>query len=149
MQNLPQDDKGNPPTSSPGGLNTVVSPQAAGVSKETEPIPGGEAPQLEEIVADVELEPEVEAAGVEKKSETVTLPPDVKKMGVAPVGPSQPVSTAPKVKLPLTDDQISTGLHAQIISSLRWLAEWCIRQLKKAHFHLRVIAGHAIREPDK
>lgn len=149
MQNLPQDDQSNTPASPPAGLKSVVSPPAAGVSKETEPLPAGEAPQLEEIVAEVELEPEVEAAGVEKKSERVTLPPDVKKMGVTPVGPSQKVvATSTSVKLPLTDDQVTTGLHAQIISSIRWLAEWCVRQLKKAHFHLRVIAGHTIREPD-
>ncbi len=150
MQNLPQDDQTNTfPQSSPGGLGSGVTTPTPGVSKEAEPgTGGGEAPQLEEIVAEVELEPDVERSGVEKKSEVVTLPPDLKKMGVSAVGPQQPVAFSTTVKLPLSDDQIAVGLHAKIIFSFRWLAEWCFRQLKKAHFHLRVIAGHAIREPD-
>lgn len=130
-----------------GGAGVASTPATAGMPKEQEPLPQGEVP-LEEISTEVELEPGLEAIGVEKKSETITLPEDVKKMGVQAVGPSQPVTQTTAVPLPLTDDQIVIGLHAQIISSLRWLAEWCIRQLKKAHLHLKTIAGHAVRERD-
>ncbi len=35
-----------------------------------------------------------------------------------------------KVTLPLTDDQIQEGLHHKIWESIRWLAEWCVRQIK-------------------
>lgn len=37
---------------------------------------------------------------------------------------------SPKVKLPLTDDQIKKGLHHHVWEAIRWLAEWCLRQLK-------------------
>jgi hypothetical protein len=36
----------------------------------------------------------------------------------------------PKVKLPLTGDQIEKGLHHQVWESIRWLAEWCKRQIE-------------------
>ncbi len=36
----------------------------------------------------------------------------------------------PKVKLPLNDGQIEEGLHHKIWESIRWLAEWCKRQLE-------------------
>jgi len=35
-----------------------------------------------------------------------------------------------KVTLPLTEDQIQKGLHHQVWESIRWLAEWCMRQVK-------------------
>ena len=35
-----------------------------------------------------------------------------------------------KVTLPLTEDQIQKGLHQQVWDSIRWLAVWCIRQIK-------------------
>lgn len=145
MPTLPQDD-----TNQPKQSGNVLIPPTPGLTKEAEPpVAALETPDLEEIVADVELEPELEAAGVEKQSETIVLPPDMKKMGVKAVGHTQPAQPATVIPLPLTDDQIEVGLHAQIISSLRWLAEWCVRQLKKAHLHLKVIAGHAVRERDQ
>lgn len=129
-------------------LNTLIQPAqpAAGVHKEVEPVSSSEPATLEETVAEVELEPDMEAAGVQKISETIELPPDMKKMGVQAVGPTQPIPTAATVQLPLSDDQIVVGLHAQIISSLRWLAEWCIRKLKKAHVHLKKMGGGVVRE---
>ncbi|MDO8452514.1 MAG: hypothetical protein Q7S79_02060 [bacterium] len=37
------------------------------------------------------------------------------------------------ITLPLTEDQVRDGLHHKIIDSVRWLAEWCILVIKKAH----------------
>jgi hypothetical protein len=42
-------------------------------------------------------------------------------------------SSAPrqqKITLPLTTDQLKFGLREKVISSLRWLAEWCLRLIK-------------------
>lgn len=42
-----------------------------------------------------------------------------------------PVQTQPTaVTLPLADDQIKQGLHHKIGDAIRWLAEWCMRQIK-------------------
>lgn len=125
-----------------------IIPSASGAHKEVE-LPGSvETAAIEEVVADIELEPEVEASGIEKRSETINLPPDLKQAGVEAVGPAQPHGSGATVQLPLVDDQIVQGLHVQIISSFRWLAEWCIRQLKKAHLHLQVISGKVMRIKD-
>lgn len=35
----------------------------------------------------------------------------------------------PKIKLPLTDDQIKKGLHHHVWEAIRWLAVWCQRQI--------------------
>lgn len=125
---------------------SVVPPTLGGLTKEQEPFPGGEGSTLEEVGAEIELSPELEKAGLEKFRETIELPPDVRKMGVQAVGPSQPVTPATTINLPLTDDQILVGLHAQIITSLRWLAEWCIRRLKQIHVHLKKMGGKVVRE---
>lgn len=151
MNNLPADQNLKPTStgSSPVAPTqpTINQPApAGGVQKEVEFPRGSETPMVEETLADVELSPEVEASGVQKKSETIDLPPDIRQMGVEAVGPTQPHGGGTTVKLPLDDTQIVQGLHAQILNSLRWLAEWCIRQLKKAHFHLRVISGQVVRE---
>lgn len=36
----------------------------------------------------------------------------------------------PKIKLPLSEGQIEEGLHHKIWESIRWLAEWCKRQIE-------------------
>lgn len=43
----------------------------------------------------------------------------------------------PKITLPLTDDQIMKGLHHKIWESIRWLAEWCVRQMQLAHQNVK------------
>ena len=128
------------------GNNTFTTQSSGGMLKEQEPLVSSETGTIEEVYVDIELEPSLEAIGVTKKSETIQLPPDVARMGVQAVGPNQPVAFTGVIKLPLTDDQIIVGLHAQIVSSLRWLAEWCLRQLKKAHIHLKSMGGKIVRE---
>lgn len=34
------------------------------------------------------------------------------------------------ITLPLTDEEVQLGLHHKIVDSIRWLAEWCMRQIK-------------------
>ncbi len=49
---------------------------------------------------------------------------------VKQVGMTTPAAQNPKVKLPLSDDQIKLGLHHKVWEAIRWLAEWCDRQIK-------------------
>jgi hypothetical protein len=65
-------------------------------------------------------------------------------MGVQPIGQNIP-SAAPAVSLPLSDDQIATGLKQSIWSSWRWLAQWCVRKLKQVHMGLKTIHGKLTR----
>lgn len=148
---LSADDSGVP-TPQPFGAQPIATPVVpsstlGGVSKEHELPVKSEENQIEEVVEDIELEPDLERLGIEKTSEAVTLPPEVRQMGVTATGPAQPVQTSTTtVKLPLSDNLVLVGLHASILSSLRWLAEWCIRQLKKAHIHLKKLGGNVVRE---
>lgn len=154
MQNLPDDTSSPVPQRSssvpPAAANlTTLTQIQAGPNKEVEaPVPS-ETSQLEEVTGEMEISPEFEAAGIEVQRDNVDVPQDLVKMGVQPTGPAQQHPPVAKtVNLPLTDDQIITGLHAQIISSLRWLAEWCMRQLKAAHLHVRWVKGKIIREQE-
>lgn len=106
-------------------------------------IPHTEAPvTLKEVV---EHEPAPEVAGVvQVKKDTVDIPPDLQQMGVQSTGTSD-FATEKDVELPISDDQVYTGLKAPITSSIRWLAEMCLKILKHAHKTLKEAHGHIMR----
>lgn len=95
-----------------------------GGSKETE------VTKVEEVPENVEEEKLKEAEGyiekVEKEAELAKPVVDDYTKQVLVGSASQ----KPKVTLPLTEDQIKKGLHHKIWEGIRWLAEWCARQLK-------------------
>ncbi len=86
-----------------------------------------------ETVTEIPSEPEVEKKvegyieKVEKAGETQQIVVDdyTQQILLKPM-----VNQNAKVTLPLTSDQIQTGLHQQVWESIRWLAEWCVRQIK-------------------
>ncbi len=114
--------------------NPIIQSGNISVGKEVEPSGVGiEEPGLKDISGkEIELPKEVIAAGVKVQPTTVQLPQAVTQMGVTPVGNSV-VTQVPAVALPLTDDQIALGLKQSIMSSWRWLAEFCVRKLKQLH----------------
>lgn len=126
---------------------TVPPVISSSVGKEQEAIKITAAEEVASVSVEATLPEEVEKAGVEIVKETIELPPDVKKLGVTTTGPSVSVVTTaiPQVPLPISDQQVVVGLHAQLLSSLRWLAIWCIRKLKKAHIALKKIHGKIVR----
>jgi hypothetical protein len=113
-------------------------------AKEKELLTASEETALEEVRKELELAPEVKEAGVEVKKEEIELPPPLPTIGVAQTGEDVGVSPA-SGNLPLTDDQTLFALSAPIIASIRWLAEWCLRQLKKAHIKLKKVHGEIVR----
>jgi len=86
-----------------------------------------------ETVTEIPSEPEVEKGAegyiekVEKAGETKQVIVDDYTQAIL-LKPTKNQNA--KVTLPLTDDQIQKGLHHQVWESIRWLAEWCIRQVK-------------------
>ena len=78
------------------------------------------------------------------------IPPDLIKAGVthSPADDSvqqtrqDPSLAAP---VPLSDDQINQGIAKAPTDSVRWLAEWCVKQLKLAHVQLKKVKGRYIR----
>ena len=43
---------------------------------------------------------------------------------------SAPSAKKPKIVLPLTRQQVVSGLKQKTSSAIRWLAEWCLRLIK-------------------
>ncbi|HJZ06216.1 hypothetical protein A2634_02095 [Candidatus Amesbacteria bacterium RIFCSPHIGHO2_01_FULL_48_32] len=88
--------------------------------------------EVEEVPAEPEVEPKLEREGwiekVEKEAELGQAGTD-DYVGQVLMGSANPQN--PKVTIPLTDDQITQGLHHKVWEAIRWLAVWCIRQMKK------------------
>lgn len=133
-----------PAGNKPISTNTPISQTSA--NKEIEGGVGlGEAGLRDTSGVEVELPREVASAGVKVRPTTVAIPQPVAQLGVKPTGANVPSQPAPAVALPLTDDQIAMGLHQGIASSLRWLAEWCVRRLKQLHTGIKYIHGRVMR----
>lgn len=137
MDTLPNT-SGVPPQTAP-----PAAPGATGsMAKEVEPVAGAaEAPVITEIGKETELAPEVRQAGVRMQADAIELPKVASQLGVRAVVPAAVPVAAATVALPLTDDQIAQGLQQSLLTSWRWLAEWCARQLKQAHILLRPVHG--------
>ena len=128
------------PTNSTNNTNNTntgtVQVSTTGVSGREKEV-GNIAPQeLQPVGSGVEIELPKEVAGVGVKSQptVVSLPPNISQMGVKQIGANVSPTPPPAVSLPLTDDQISQGLHQSVLSSWRWLAEWCVRKLRQFGF---------------
>lgn len=131
-------------------INSPTQPQDVAVltptiGKETEP--GGINPEgLKDATGqELELPKEVATSGVRIQPTTIQLPASVAQMGVKPTAGYASVQTQRDPVLPLTDEQIVSGLHVGIIHSWRWLSEWCVKRLKQLHIAIQSASGKTIR----
>lgn len=138
------------PTASPSiEIKTTVeenAPQADKIAKEE----GDD--YWENYAREIEIEKELEAiGGVERiESGEVKVPPKLaKEMGIKPAVTEQTAVSAVtdfKIRgISLSDDQVTSGLTKPTSKGLRWLVEWFIYQLLKAHFIVKKIKGKIIR----
>jgi len=92
---------------------------------------------VERVVEDPEIEKELEGymEKVEKMGENpqVVLDDYVQQVFFS----KKPKSDDGVVELPLTEEQVVKGLHHKVVDGLRWLAEWCVRQIKVLHGKVR------------
>ncbi len=134
------------PNPSPG--EPVVG--AAGIHKEAESaVMTPETPMVKEYGREVDnLPKEVASAGVTIHPTTIPIPQPAASLGVTP-GPANIPMPSATVTLPLTDDQIAQGLSKSILTSWRWLAEWCLRRLKQVHIGLQYVKGRLVRVSSK
>lgn len=107
----------------------------------------------ENYAREIELEKKIEAmGGVEKiASGEVKIPEDVaKEMGIEPtVNIQTPIASVTGFSIKgvsLSDDQLTAGLTKPTSSGLRWLVEWFIYQLLKAHFLVKKLHGKIFRQ---
>lgn len=149
------------PTAQPATHNGVpldVTPLPAKMKEQSgadlsRPVENG-ADYWEHYAREIELEKEVaEMGGVEKiESGEVKVPePMAKEMGIKPtVTADTPIANVvPGFTIrgvALSDDQLGIGLSKPTSSGFRWLVEWFIYQLLKAHFFVKKIQGKVFRE---
>lgn len=123
------------------GLNLPFSPTGGGKEHiETSVNTSGGELGAENVVevagadAKVEVEKKPELAGyIEEVEKAVELPTTVMDDYTGQVLLNPAKGEAKIVELPLTEDQVVQGLHMQVYDSLRWMAEWCVRQIKLLH----------------
>lgn len=107
----------------------------------------------EKYAREIELEKEIaEIGGVEKvESGEVKIPKELaEQMGIkVAVTIDTPIANLPSdfsVRgVTLDDTKLSEGGKKPISSAFRWLVEWFILQLKKAHFIVKLIKGKVTR----
>ena len=91
----------------------------------------GKTEMVSEVITTPELEKKPELSGyiekVEKMTE-LTNPVMDDYTNQILLGSANPQNV--KIKLPLAESQIEEGLHHKAWEAIRWLAEWCLRQLK-------------------
>jgi len=135
MQDLPQS-KPSDDQQLPASISSIGGKEGEGISIATAEMP------LKAVGQEIQLPKEALSAGVVVTPQTVLLPPQIVQAGVKAVGPSVPVSVQPAngLQLPLTDEQIAKALHENIKTSIRWLAEWCVRKIKMVH--AKVVRKH-------
>lgn len=151
-----QNDSDNPNTAktsqSTDDIKATSLSTTTTTSKEQEPRVVAETEGVKEVSTEIEIPPEIEKTGITIRKETVEIPPDVAKLGLKPSGTSIPMATGKPtsaVVLPIADSQVLEGIHAKISTAIRWLAEWCLRKLKKAHIVLKKVHGKVVRVKDK
>lgn len=118
---------------------------ARGPSKESEPAVLKEESKPEQIQEVVEHKPEKEVSTyLTPRAETIDIPPDLKQFGLQPATTTQ-FPSYQNIKLPISDEKITVGLHAPVTSSLRWLATLALYLLQQAHLGLKIIHGKVVR----
>lgn len=105
---------------------------------------------------EIELEKQVlEMGGVEKINQgEVPMPEQVaKEMGIRSAVNAQSQVGNPQAGfsvsgVSLSDDQVTQGIQKPTSTGFRWLSEWFIYQLLKAHFHIKRVKNKISRSKD-
>jgi len=119
----------------------MTAPQAGGTFKERleSLTPGFEigkvgkpVTEVAEIPTSPEIDKKIEGymEKIEKEAE-LTKPVIDDYTNQILLGSANPQNVS--VTLPLTEAEVQLGLHEKIWNSFRWLAEWCVRQIKLMH----------------
>jgi hypothetical protein len=128
-----------PSTTDDININNAVQPQVSyGGSKESEGVIVSQELPVQPAVLEYDLPKEVETVGVSKTPTTVSLPQIAQQQGVESVGHNVPLTptSGASITLPLTEEQIQNAMKTSSKKSIRWLAEWCVYQVRKVWNHV-------------
>ena len=145
-----QDNTNNSPPQ-PNQPASTASPDPVSVGSVAKEYESPVSPDIKpEEIQEYHVSKEV-SAQVQIPKQKPDIPPDLIQIGVTHAPSDQNISTPVlnQVNVPLNDDQINDGMHHPITDSIRWLAEWCLVQLKRAHVHLTKVKGRYIRVSEK
>ncbi|OGV93807.1 hypothetical protein A3B57_03460 [Microgenomates group bacterium RIFCSPLOWO2_01_FULL_47_10] len=133
-----QSDQPNPPAPPQLPVKPLAMPMGSLAKEQMEAAPvnyGETAPVVE--LAENEAVPENVSSWMEKleQGEDIQLPQSVvqdDQVLVQSVGDANDE----QIVLPMTEAQVTKGLHEHLFTGARWLAEWCVRLVKKFHGHV-------------
>ena len=125
MAQLPDDNNQNNSTSLDQNYSGGRNKEGLSGNQEVTPIT--------EFTKQVDLEPEVEGwlEKIEKEDAFLNQPVMDGKSKKPVLDNSKPSAKKKfKIILPMTKQEVETGLKATVKNSARWLAEWCVRMIK-------------------
>lgn len=120
-------------------LQTLAGPQptptqsTAGRRKEVlSTVPSAEVPsqQAPEVEPSPEVSPEIEKF-MEKVEQHAVKPPAETVIAQTELAPVPKTVSQPVVVLPMSQKNLAKGQGKAVTFSIRWLAEWCLRQMRK------------------
>ncbi len=107
----------------------AIATSFKGTPHSAEATRGKEVTEIREVVTHPEVAPELEGY-IEKVEKDTELQKALADDYVKAIGMQSASAQNPQVTIPLTNDQIQAGLHHKVWEAIRWLAEWCVRQMK-------------------
>ena len=93
-------------------------------------IPGATAVETEKSA---EVPPELESWMEKVETHQVQPPQQVVVADQTATNLTGNYVAEPVIVLPLTQQKVQQGTKKSVVDSMRWLAEWCIRIMKKFH----------------
>ena len=124
----------NPPNTVGGrsglGVKESVAHTANGLDALVQEVPGS---QVIEVEKSAEIPPEVESWMEKVEHHEVKAPNQVVVADQTAQMPTGDYAAQPVIVLPATQQAVKTGMKKGVQDSIRWLAEWCIKMMKKFH----------------
>lgn len=106
------------------------------MAKESGPMPASgeqqDSVEIREYGQEFEVSPEVQEYVEKVDKENLELDKKVVHKGKPVISPPQGMDE-PNIMIPLTQGKLQVGLKQKVGKSFRWLAEWCLRIIKKFH----------------
>lgn len=124
----------NPPNATGGRLGLGVKESVASTVNEldavAQEVPGS---QVIDIERSAEVPPEVESWMEKVEHHEVKAPAQTVVADQTAQQPTGDYASQPVIVLPITQQATKTGMKKGVQDSIRWLAEWCVKMMKKFH----------------
>lgn len=120
----------NPPYG--GGKGGVGVKERVSTNLDTiiQEVPGAQVIETEKTA---EIPPEVESWMEKVDHHDIAAPKEVVVADQTSAQPTGHYAAEPVIILPISHQKVQTGMKKSVTESIRWLAEWCLRVIKKFH----------------